>query len=192
MAVHTPTRRPRTRQYVKELEAKAKGAQEKRIATTNLPGNVESGPVEVVETGSSSTFDIDYRLDIKSEPHLLLSPTGTASNTSSPGAGNDIWDSPLPSSHYLSQYRSNVSSTPLTPPSLDDASPDSTPAPKARKAVLAKSIDPGKPRDAVTTLYAKHCAKADSTVDPTLNEDYFFKPQKLIRNLTKELLASKL
>lgn len=192
MAIHTPTRSPRTRQYVKELKSQAESVQDKPLAINNLPDNVEFGLVKEVESEILGTFDMDDHPVIKSETPLLLSPTGTASTASSPGIGNDVWDSPLPSSRHLGQYRSNVALTPLTPPSADGASPDSTPAPKARKAVSVKSVEEGAARNAVATLHAKYCAKTDLPVDTTLEEDYFFKPQKLIRNLTKELQASEL
>jgi hypothetical protein len=80
----------------------------------------------------------------------------------------------------------------LTPPSSDGASPDSTPAPKALKAVLVKTVEEGKARDAVATLDTNYRAKTILSVDATLDDDCEFKPQKLIRNLTKELLASEL
>jgi hypothetical protein len=192
MAVHTPTRRPRTRQHVEELEAQAKSAQGKRIASTHLPGSADSGLVEVAEAGLLGTSDIEDHPDIKSESPLLLSPSGTSSTAPSPGTGSSIWDSPLPSSHHLSQSYSHGASTPLTPPSSDGASPDSTPAPKARKAILVKTVEEGKARDAVATLNANYRAKTILSVDATLDDDCEFKPQKLIRNLTKELLASEL
>jgi hypothetical protein len=192
MAIRTPSRRPRPCQYVKELESQAESVQNKRLASTNHSDNVEFGLIKEVKSEILGTFDMDDHPVFKPETPLLLSPTGTASTASSPGTGNDIWDSPLPSSRHLGQYRSNVELTPLTPPSADGAFPDSTPAPKACKAVSVKSVEEGAAGDAVATLHAEYCAKTDLPVDATLEEDYFFKPQKLIRNMTKEFQASEL
>jgi hypothetical protein len=55
-----------------------------------------------------------------------------------------------------------------------------------------KCVEEGAARDAVATLDASYCAKTNLRIDATQDDDYFFKPQKLIRNLTKELQASEL
>jgi hypothetical protein len=168
MAVHTPTRRIRIRQYVAEREVQSDGVEEKRLTSTNLPGNLESSVVKETESGTP----------------------GTASTASSPGTGDEIWDSPLPSSHHLHQSPSDVPLTPLTPPSVNAASPYSIPAPQSLKDLLKQSVDAGAASDTVETIHAQFCAKPDLLGHTDLEEDYFFEPKKLIRNLTKELQAS--
>jgi hypothetical protein len=168
MAIHTPTRRIPTRRYVAERESQSNGVEEKRFASTNLPGNPESGIVEKVESETP----------------------GTTSIASTPGTGDCVWDSPLPSSHHLRQFPNDVALTPFTPPSAYGARPDSTPASQARKSLLGQSVEEGTASDTVATLHAKYCAKPDLLAHANLEEDYFFEPKKLIRNLTKELQAS--
>jgi hypothetical protein len=135
---------------------------------------------------------VDHQSEIKSNSPLLLSPTGTVSTASSPGTNDDIWGSPLPSSHHRSSAYSDVTLTPLTPLSACDASPDSTPVSRAYKTSLVECVEEGVARDAVATLNASYLAETNLRIDATQNEDYFFKPPKLIRNLTKELQASEL
>ncbi|OAG07516.1 DUF1766-domain-containing protein [Paraphaeosphaeria sporulosa] len=189
MATHTPNRSIQNRQYVVKIEAQPNSVQEKSLASTNLPRNVELGPVNDLESGLLGIFNVDDHSDVNSETPLPLPSTGTASTASSPGTIDDIWDSPLPSSHHLSPTCSDVTLTPLTPPSAHYVSPDSSPAPRAYKALPVKCVEEGGARDALATLNASHCAKTNLGIDPTQDEDYFFKPQKLIRNLTKELQA---
>jgi hypothetical protein len=168
MAIHTPTRRIPTRRYVAERESQSNGVEEKRFASTNLPGNLESRIVKEVESETP----------------------GTDSTASTPDTVNSVWDSPLPSSHHLRQSSSHVALTPLTPQSAYGSSPDSDPAFHARKDFLEQSVKEKTASDTVATLHAKLCAKPDLLAHANLEEDYFFEPKKLIRNLTKELQAS--
>jgi hypothetical protein len=55
-----------------------------------------------------------------------------------------------------------------------------------------EGVEKGAGRDALATLNTSYCAKTNVRIDTTQDEDYFFKPQKLFRNLTKELQASEL
>lgn len=198
MAIQTPTRRIRTRQYVRMLEAQSISVEEKSPASTSIPRsgtsacNVESAPVEDVKSKPFGTIHVESHFDIKSETPLLVSPIGTASTASSPGIGNDIWDSPVPSNYCLGVTGRNNVLSPLTPLSAHDASLDSTPAPEARKELLAKSVKYEASRNTVATLDTDCGAERNLQIDIAQDEDYFFKPQKLIRNLTKELKASEL
>ncbi|KAH7068931.1 meiotically up-regulated gene 113-domain-containing protein [Paraphoma chrysanthemicola] len=177
------------------LEALSDSVEEKSVAGNQAPRssapnrNVHIASAEDVKPKSSETGPIEDRFDTTLETPILVSPTGTSSTASSPGIANDIWDSPVPPNHYLSETRRNNALTPLTPASVHGVSLDYTPAPKARKALLLKSVEDGAERDEAATVNADHGAETKLSIDSTQNEDYFFKPQKLIRNLTKELKA---
>ena len=145
MVIHTPDRSIRSRQYVVKLEHQPGSVQKKSLARTSLPRNMKSEPVDDIESGSLGTFNGDDDSDITSETPLLLSSTGTASSSSSPGTNEAIWDSPLPSSHSLSSACSNITLTPLTPLSAHYAAPDSAPT------FPAKYVEKGTARDAVAT-----------------------------------------
>lgn len=192
MVFHTPNRGIQTCQYAVKIETQRNSVQEKLLSRTSVSRNVELRPVNDLESEFLDTFNVDDHSDINSETPLPLSSTGTASKASSPGITDDIWDSSLPASYDLNSAFSNVTLTPLTPLSAHCASPDSTPAPRARKAFPVKGIEKGAGRDALATLNTSYCAKTNVRIDTTQDEDYFFKPQKLFRNLTKELQASEL
>jgi hypothetical protein len=198
MAFHTPNRGIKTCQYAVKIETQRNRVQEKLLSRTSVSRNVELRPANDLESEFLDTFNVDDHSDIISETPLPLSSTGTASKASSPGITDDIWDSPLPSSHDLNSAFSNVTLTPLTPLtplSAHCASPDSTPAPRACKAFPVKGVEgveKGAGRDALATLNTSYCAKTNVRIDTTQDEDCFFKPQKLFRNLTKELQASEL
>ena len=192
MAINIPNSNIRICQYVVKIEAQPNSVQEKSLTSTGLPSNAKSEPVDGPESKLLRTFNVNDHSGINPESPLVVSPTGTASTASSPGTADDIWDSPLPSSHHLSSACSNVALTPLTPQSAHYASPDSTPAPRAYKAFPVKCVEERAAKDALANLNASPCAKTNSRIDATQDEDYFSKPQKLIRNLTKQLEASEL
>ncbi|KAH7088983.1 T5orf172 domain-containing protein [Paraphoma chrysanthemicola] len=195
MSMQTPTGTIRTRQYARMLKALSDSVEEKSVAGNQAPHsctsnrNVQLSPAEDAKPIPSGMYSVEDRSDTTLDTPVLVSPTGTSSTASSPGIADDIWDSPVPPNHYLSGTRRNNALTPLTPPSVHGVSLDYTPVPKARKALLPKSVEDGAERDEAATLKVDHGAETKPCIDSAQNEDYFFKPQKLIRNLTKELKA---
>jgi hypothetical protein len=112
---------------------------------------------------------------------LVLSPTGTASTASSPGAINYDWDTPESTDHYRKTTSGDLVSTPLTPPTTCE---------RPAKKRLMNTIKHVATTGITTTSNISPSEEADEDVERLQDEDYFFKPKKLIRNLTKELQAS--
>lgn len=147
-------------------------------------------PGETVGAKSSSTgISPNCLPDFDPGTPLILSPTETVSAASSPGASNDIWDSPETPSHQPIGKSGTEVLTPLTPPMTYDVSVEQTPIPTAPRSLLTTVI-----KDA--TIFGKEAARIarsgdeDEWKEHILGGDYF-QPKRLSRNLTKDLQASK-
>jgi hypothetical protein len=117
----------------------------------------------------------------ESETPLILSPTGTASTASTPDASSHVWDTPQ-STHQLNAKSQDFVLTPLTPPTTCD---------RPAKRISIHAIEHVAATETLTTSNVKLSGEDDRCIEKSQDEDYFFKPKKLIRNLTKELQASK-
>ncbi|KAF2795456.1 DUF1766-domain-containing protein [Melanomma pulvis-pyrius CBS 109.77] len=116
---------------------------------------------------------------------LVLSPTETVSAASSPGAGNDIWDSPETPSHRLIGKPGTEVFTPLTPPTTYGVSVEQTPSLTAPKSLFAAVI-----KDA--SIFGKEAARITRSGDEDEWKEHipsgdYFHPKRL--NLTKDFQA---
>lgn len=157
---------------------------------TKLSRAMGTGPADELNSALSDAFDGDDCSIVKLETPPLLSSTRTSSTASSPGEFDGVWDSPLPSSYEFNSTHSNVTLTPLTPPSVHRGSSDPSPVPQRHEALFKKSTEGSAGGDTPWILYASHGTGTDLHIGATEDKDYFPKPQKLIRNLTAQLQAS--
>ena len=117
----------------------------------------------------------------------MSSPTESASAPSSPGAGSDIWDSPeTPSNKTVGESAIEVF-TPLTPPTTYQVSVEHTSITKAHGSLLT---DNAVISDEIKALIP-YAGDDEDEQRAGIQDEGYFKPKKLIRNLTKELQARK-
>jgi hypothetical protein len=121
----------------------------------------------------------------------VLSPTRTASTVSSPGDDNDTWDSPDRTREHSDGTLKSEASSPIAPPTVYEVLDKQTPVSKALKVVQASAVKIGSNTHAVVQIQTRSRKKENEKLEQIQSEDYSFKPRKLIRNLTKELQASK-
>lgn len=152
-----------------------------------LHNHGKPGSQEPLSKGARSTFPPDFDSKIP----LILSPTGTTSSAaSSPGANNDIWDSPETPSHLSARKHNIEILTPLTPPTTYDASETKTPITKTTGSFLKKAIKSETIFEKLTARIASSDAEEGELKDTSQSEDYFGQ-KKIFRNLTKDFQAGK-
>lgn len=124
-----------------------------------------------------------------SKSFLLLSPTETVSTASSPGLSDKDWDI-LETPSYRPVTKSKFEpQTPLTPPSTyKDVYKEDTSIFVSRLSFSPPLADQRMETGKMEVLMSHAEVKTGGMW--VANEDYF-QPKKLIRNLTKELQASK-
>jgi hypothetical protein len=123
---------------------------------------------------------------IEPKSPLVLSPTDTASTASTPGHGYDIWD--LPETPQQCRIETGTS-TPLTPPTANHMLKKPS---RLLRTPLNDEVERVVERRIFGSDNKKYSEKGDKWINPFQHEDYFSKPLKLGRTLTKELQARKL
>jgi hypothetical protein len=181
MTKHTSAKRERSRQA--STQAEDQSSQDCAIVSNpQTPPNTRCVKLKFhrdVKSTSLVSVNIEVHANQILNTPLLLSPTGTASTASSPGTYDVIWDSSTPSHLQNSEMPSDSVFTPSTPSTLTRRVTGS----RAEQQIVAT----GTP-----VLCEDSCTRQTSSRMKNLQEeDYFFKPVKLFRNLTDKLHASK-
>jgi hypothetical protein len=128
----------------------------------------------------------EYSIRLDPGSPVLLSPTDSVSSASSPGAENDLWGTPETPLLRPGRTPTTEVLTPLTPLTTYDEDNEQSPIPKATKSLRTRGIR----RAVATDTVASRTASVDIEKEDLEADDYF-QPKKVVRNLTKELRASK-
>jgi hypothetical protein len=123
---------------------------------------------------------------------LVISPTDSASEAPTPEDGCNVWDLPDTPQHLRDETSNNGARTPITPPSIYKVLKGSIEVPNTNDAILEQAVKSVVETHTFTINRTNCGKKEDQCIDLSQGEDYFSKPDKLFRNLTKQLQASKL
>jgi hypothetical protein len=181
--------------------------------TTIKPENQPNASIEISQLATKRRHDTDIvarNANIRLKPNspqtrfglgkfaafepetpLVLSPTSTASTVSSPGDVNDVWDSPDGTREHSNETLKSEASSPMTPPTVYNIQDKRNPMPKEFNVVQASIVKTVARTHIAMQLSTRATRIEDEQPEQLPAEDYFFKPKKLFRNLTKVFQASK-